>query len=139
MWKFWVISAGLFLILESITTGFLVFWFSIGSIFAMIISFFTDNIIVQTSSFLISSMILIFATRKFCNFFLKNNKPNNVNSMQGKIGKVTVDIVPIDGAGQVKVGGEIWSAISENSNTITKDTEVIVKKIDGVKLVVSPK
>lgn len=139
MWKFWVISAGLFLILESITTGFLVFWFSIGSIFAMIISFFTDNIIVQTSSFLISSMILIFTTRKFCNFFLKNNKPNNVNSMQGKIGKVTVDIVPIDGAGQVKVGGETWSAISENSNTITKDTEVIVKKIDGVKLVVSPK
>ena len=139
MWKLWVISAGLFLILESITTGFLVFWFSIGSIFAMIISFFTDNIIVQTSSFLISSMVLIFATRKFCNFFLKNNKPNKVNSMQGKIGKVTVDIVPIDGAGQVKVGGETWSAISENSNTITKDTEVIVKKIDGVKLVVSPK
>ena len=38
MWKLWVISAGLFLILESITTGFLVFWFAIGSIFAMIVS-----------------------------------------------------------------------------------------------------
>ena len=139
MWKLWVISAGLFLILESITTGFLVFWFAIGSVFAMIVSFFTDNIIIQTSTFLISSMILIFATRKFCNIFLKNNKPNNVNTMQGKIGKVTVDIVPIDGTGQVKIGGEIWSAISEDSNTITKDTEVIVKKIDGVKVVVMPK
>jgi len=130
MWKLWVISAGLFLILESITTGFLVFWFSIGSVFAMITSFFTDNIIIQTSTFLISSMILIFATRKFCNIFLKNDKPNNVNTLVGKIGKVTVDIIPIDGTGQIKLGGEVWSAISEDSSTISKDTEVIVKKIE---------
>jgi membrane protein implicated in regulation of membrane protease activity len=139
MWKLWVISAGLFLILESITTGFLVFWFAIGSVFAMIVSFFTDNIVIQTSIFIISSAILIFSTRKFCNIFLKNNKPNNVNTMEGKIGKVTVDIVPIDGTGQVKIGGEIWSAISEDSNQIPKDTEVIVKKVNGVKVVVMPK
>jgi membrane protein implicated in regulation of membrane protease activity len=139
MWKFWVISAGLFLILESITTGFLVFWFAIGSVFAMIISFFTDNIIIQSSTFLISSAILIFTTRKFCNIFLKNDKPNNVNSVIGKIGKVTVNIVPIDGTGQVKIGGEVWSAISENSSNIPKDTEVIVKEINGVKVVVMPK
>ncbi len=139
MWKLWVISAGLFLILESITTGFLVFWFAIGSVFAMIVSFFTDNLIVQTSIFIISSIILIFATRKFCNIFLKNNKPNGVNSIIGKTGKVTIDIIPIDGKGQVKIGGETWSAISENSNEIKKDTEIIVKKIDGVKVVVEPK
>ncbi|MCI8309173.1 MAG: NfeD family protein [Clostridia bacterium] len=139
MWKLWVISAGLFLILESITTGFLVFWFAIGSIVSMIISFFTDNIIVQTSAFLISSIILIFATRKFCNFFLKNAKPKYVNTMVGKTGKVTVDIVPIDGTGQVKIGGETWSAISKDSSQISKDTEIVVKEVDGVKVVVMPK
>ena len=138
MWKLWVISAGLFLILESITTGFLVFWFAIGSVLAMIVSFFTENIIIQTSTFLISSAILIFATRKFCNAFLKNDKPNNVNSMIGKTGKVTVDIVPIDGKGQVKIGGETWSAISEDSQTISKDTKIIVKDVRGVKVVVMP-
>lgn len=139
MWKLWVISAGLFLILESITTGFLVFWFAIGSVFAMIVSFFTDNLIIQGTTFIISSCILIFATRKVCNAFLKNNKPNNVNSMVGKIGKVTVDIIPIDGKGQVKIGGETWSAISEDSSNIPKDTEVVVKQINGVKVVVMPK
>ena len=138
MWKLWVISAGLFLILESITTGFLVFWFAIGSVLAMIVSFFTENLIIQTSTFLISSAILIFATRKFCNAFLKNDKPNNVNSMIGKTGKVTVDIVPIDGKGQVKIGGETWSAISEDSQTISKDTKIIVKDVRGVKVVVMP-
>ena len=139
MWKLWIISAGVFLILESITTGFLVFWFAIGSLFAMVVSFFTENIILQSTTFVITSTILIFATRKFCDRFLKNNKPNVVNSMSGKVGKVTVDIVPIDGKGQVKIGGEVWSAISEDSSTISKDTEVIVKKIDGVKAVVMPK
>ena len=40
--------------------------------------------------------------------------------------------------GQVKVGEELWSAISEDSNEIKKGTEIEVVKIDGVKLVVKP-
>lgn len=140
MWKLWVIAAGLFLILESITTGFLVFWFSIGSVFAMIVSFFTDNIIIQASTFIITSTILIFATRKLANCFLKNNKPNNVNSSVGKLAKVTVDIIPMENQGQIKIGGETWSAISEDEEAkIEKGTEVIVTKITGVKAVVRPK
>ncbi len=139
MWKFWVILSGLFLILESITTGFLVFWFSIGSVFAMIVSFFTDNIIIQTTTFLIASTILIFTTRKFVNVFLKHDKPNNVNSFVGKTGKVTVDINPLENEGQVKIGSEIWSAISEDDEKIEKGTEIIVTKISGVKAVVRPK
>ena len=139
MWKLWVILSGLFLILESITTGFLVFWFSVGSVFAMIVSFFTDSIVIQTTTFIISSTILIFATRKFVNMFLKQDKPNNINSFVGKIGKVTEDIIPLDNKGQVKVGGESWSAISETNENIPKDTEVIVTKITGVKAVVKPK
>lgn len=139
MWKLWVILSGLFLILESITTGFLVFWFSVGSVFAMIVSFFTDSIVIQSTTFIISSTILIFATRKFVNMFLKQDKPNNINSFVGKIGKVTEDIIPLDNKGQIKVGGESWSAISETNETIPRDTEVIVTKITGVKAVVKPK
>ena len=139
MWKIWVIAAGLFLILESITTGFLVFWFAVGCVLAMIISFFTENLIIQGTTFIISSTILIFATRKMANFFLKNDKPNGVNSLVGKTGKVTVDIVPIDGQGQIKTGGETWSAISEDESNIEKGTEVVITNITGVKAVVKPK
>ncbi len=139
MWKFWVIISGLFLILESITTGFLVFWFSVGSVFAMIVSFFTDSIIIQATTFIISSTILIFATRKFVNLFLKQDKPNNVNSDVGKIGKVIADIIPLENKGQIKVGGEVWSATSENNEIIKQDTEIVITKISGVKAVVKPK
>lgn len=139
MWKFWVILSGLFLILESITAGFLVFWFSIGSVFAMIVSFFTDSIVVQVTTFIISSTILIFATRKFVNIIFKHDKPAVVNSFINKTGKVTVDINPLDCEGQVKVEGETWSAISEDNQPIKKDTEIIITKISGVKAVVRPK
>ena len=43
MWQIWLIIAGICLIIEIITTGFLVFWFSIGALLAMITSLFTNN------------------------------------------------------------------------------------------------
>ena len=138
MWKIWIILAGVFLILESITTGFLVFWFAIGSVVALIVSLFIDNIVVQTTVFIISSTILIFATRKFCNKFLGNDEPNNVNTIIGKNGKVTIAIDPIEATGQVKIGGETWSASSENGQKIEVGTNIVVKNVDGVKAIVEP-
>ena len=139
MWQFWIISAGVFLILESITTGFLVFWFSIGSLFALVTSFLTDSIIVQTAVFVISSTILIFATRKFANKFEKQEEEQKItNSIVGKEGKVTITIEPIENKGQVKVGGETWSATSKNDTVIKEGTKVLVQDVDGVKAIVTP-
>ena len=44
MWQFWIILAGIFFIIEMATVGFLVFWFGIGSLIAMIVSLFTSNL-----------------------------------------------------------------------------------------------
>lgn len=94
MWQIWLIIAGVCLIIEIMTVGFLIFWFSIGALVAMIFSFFTDNIIIQTSVFVISSSILIFATKPFVKKFAntKNTIPTNVYSTIGKTGIVTKDI-----------------------------------------------
>ena len=131
MWKIWLIIAGIFLIVESLTTGFLVFWFSVGALIALISSFFLESIVAQTYVFLISSTVLIFATRKFCNKFLKNDAPETINTVVGKVGTVTIDINPIISEGQVKIGGETWSATAEAP--IEKGAEIIVEKIEGVK------
>ena len=40
--------------------------------------------------------------------------------------------------GLVKIEGDTWSAISENEEEIKKGTEVEIKKIEGVKLIVTP-
>ena len=72
MWQIWLIIAGICLIVEIFTVGFLIFWFSIGALIAMLISFFTTNVIIQTTVFIITSTILIFATKPFVKKFSKD-------------------------------------------------------------------
>ena len=88
MWYIWLILAGVFLIIEIMTVGFLIFWLSIGSLFAMITSLFTDNIVIQTTVFVISSTILIFVTKPFVKKFGQVQNPISTNfySIIGKIG-----------------------------------------------------
>lgn len=140
MWQIWLIIAGLCLIAEIITVGFLIFWFAIGALIAMIVSFFTNNIIIQTAVFVISSTILIFATKPLVKKFSIKipNMKTNVNSIINKTGIVIEEIDSIHSKGQVKVDGELWSAIGENDINIPKDTEVKILEVKGVKLIVSP-
>lgn len=140
MWCFWLIVAGVFFVFEIITVGFLVFWLGIGALFAMITSIFTDNLIIQTAIFVVSSAILIPLTKPIADKFInkKDSISTNSYSLIGKHGVVTMDINPIEATGQVKVNGEIWSAKTEDETSIAKGTEVEILKIDGVKLVVNP-
>jgi len=138
MWHIWLIAAGVFLIAEIITTGFLIFWLSIGALFAMIVSFFIKNIIIQTSVFVISSAILILATKPLINKIPVKKVATNYCSLKGKKAIVTQDIDSINGTGQVKIAGELWSAKSENDINIPKGTEVTVLNVEGVKAIVEP-
>lgn len=140
MWQIWLIISGICIIAEIMTLGFLIFWLAIGALFAMVTSFFTDNLIIQTSVFVISSVILIFATKPFVKKMTKGktNVKTNVYSIIGDVGIVTKSIDSINSTGQVKINGELWSAIGENDMNIEKDTEVKVIEVRGVKLVVAP-
>lgn len=140
MWHIWLIISGLFFVLEMITVGFLMFWLAIGALFAMIVSFFTTNIIIQTAVFVISSAILIFFTKPLVDKFIskKDSVATNAFSVIGKIATVTQDINSDSGSGQVKVSGEIWSAYSEDSTVIKAGTKVEITSIQGVKVCVKP-
>lgn len=140
MWHVWLVIAGAFAILEIATTGFLVFWFAVGALVAMIVSFFVKSIFIQSLIFVIVSTLLLFATKPFVNKIMPKDSfvKTNSYSIEGKIGKVTIDIEPIEGKGQVKVAGEAWSAKSLDDTYIPKDTEVVIEKIEGVKAIVKP-
>lgn len=137
MWQIWLLLAGLFFIGEMITVGFLIFWLGIGALLAMIVSFFTTNIIIQTAVFVISSIILILATKPFVKRFVDVKKINtNVFSIIGKKALVIKEIDPINAKGQIKVNSEIWSAESENGEKIEEGSEVEIIRINGVKAIV---
>ena len=138
MWQVWLIIAGVFFVAEIVTVGFLVFWFGVGALIAMIVSFFTSNVIVQTAIFIISSSILLFVTKPFVKKFVdvKSTKTNAFSI----IGKKALVIKEINShsIGQIKINGEVWSAENENDETISEGSEVEIVKINGVKAIVKP-
>lgn len=137
MWQVWLVISGICFILEIITIGFLVFWFAIGALITALVSLFTDNIIVQTSVFVLSSTALLFLTKPFVKKFSKEDKvQTNAYSVIGKKGIVTKEISEKTGIGLVSVGSEVWTA--KASSSIPKGSEVIIKEIDGVKVIVEP-
>ena len=139
MWYIWLILAGIFVIAEIATVGFLIFWLSLGSLCAMITSFFTDNIIIQTAVFVVTSALFIFFTRPLAKKLDKTDNPlvTNAFSIIGKRAIVIKEINPNQGVGQIKIDGQVWTAKSTNEEFISEGTEVLILSIDGVKAVVS--
>ena len=119
MWKFWLIVAGICFVIESFTIGFLVFWFGIGALAALVASLFISNIWIQSLIFIIVSSLLLIFTKPLVKKFVKE-------------GIVVESIDTINGVGKVKVNGELWSATSLEN--IEKGTKVKVLKVNGVKL-----
>ena len=140
MWQIWLILAGIFVIFEMIIpTDFLIFWVGIAAALTSICSAFIDNITIQILIFCIASILLIFCTKPFIRKFMKNseNIHTNAYSIIGKKGLVISDIDPISGKGQIKVDNEVWSAKTNGTAIIPKDTLITVTAIEGVKAVVS--
>ena len=138
MWVFWLIAAGIFFIIEMATIGFLVFWLGIGALLAMVTSFITDSILIQSIVFLVTSTLLLIFTRPLVNKFIKVPKEikTNAYSIIGKKGIVISKINNIEGDGRIKIDGEVWSAKAMHDEEIPKDTEVEIVEINGVKAVV---
>ena len=134
MWPIWLIISGIFFVAEIITTGFLVFWFGIGALAAMLVSFFCDLIFVQAIVFIIVSAILMIFTRPLVNkiISIKSTTPTNIYNIKNKEGYVIEDLNSINDSGKVKINGELWSAISDEP--ISKGTKVKVLDVEGVKL-----
>ena len=134
---FWIIAAVVFGIIEGATVALITIWFALGAIAAAVAAQLGGSNIVQVGTFVIVSALLLCATRPI----LKKvavKKPQRTNADRF-IGEEGVVIEPIDGinaTGQVKVKGQIWSAVSENNKPIDKGERVEVLKISGVKLVV---
>jgi len=135
MWSIWLILTGVFFILEMLTSGFFVFWLGIGSLLALLVSFITDSILIQCIVFVISSILLILSTKPLVNKFLNDNTTvvTNAYNIIGKTALVIDDINPIEGTGQIKVDGEIWSAKSSDGTYISKNSNVEICSIEGVK------
>lgn len=122
--------------IEAATVSLTTIWLAAGSLVALILAMFNLPLWQQITAFFITSIILIIFTRPIAVKYLKvGTQKTNTDAIIGMTGLVIMDISEHK-AGQVKVRGQIWTAISESGYSIPTDTEVDIVAIEGVKLIV---
>ena len=121
-------------LIEILTVNLTTIWFVASGLCSLVLSIFIDNYIIQFGVFVIGGVLLLIFTKslllKKLNIHTVKTNLDRVIGMQG----VVIKEITKNNTGQVKVDGKIWTAIS-NKN-ISKDSDVIIKRIDGVKLIV---
>jgi membrane protein implicated in regulation of membrane protease activity len=122
--------------IEAATVNLTTIWLAGGSLVAFILALFNLPLWLQITAFFVVSIVMIIFTRPIAVKYLKvGTQRTNVDALIGTTGLVTMDISEHK-AGQVKVKGQIWTAVSESGESILADTEVDILAIDGVKLIV---
>lgn len=136
---FWLIVAVVFAVIEGLTMGLTTIWFTGGAIVALVVSLLGAGVPVQVVAFLVVSILLLILTRKiFIKKLHTGQEKTNVDALVGMGAVVTTEIKPFE-PGIVKLNGQDWTAIAEDSNTeIAKGVKVKVVRIEGVKTVVTP-
>ena len=133
-WIIWLIIILALAVLEIATVGLVSIWFIASGIVALILSFFIDSFYIQFAVFVVLGIILLITTRPILNKLIVPKKSKtNLDRVIGMNGIVTESISK-NNVGEVKVDGKRWSAISNKK--IDVGEEVIIKDIDGVKLIV---
>lgn len=133
----WLFLIIVLTVIECTTVNLTTIWFVISGIVALIISFLTDNFLIQFGAFVILGVILLITTRPILKKVIKTKKEStNYDRVIGMEGVVTSTITKHN-FGEVKVDGKKWTAYADE--TIKEGSIVNILEINGVKLKVERK
>ena len=142
-WFWLALTIGL-VVVELATTDLITIWFACGAGIAALLSALINSlpIYAQLIIFISVSVALLVATRplaKRLNQRRSEEQKTNLDLLIGKEAIVTEAIDNMNGKGAIKINGAVWSARSENGNTIEENSIVIFKQIKGNKAIVELK
>ena len=128
LWQMWAAAAVVCLILELTAGDFFIICFSIGAFFAAIAAAVGAGIYVQLLTFAVFTLISLFWVRPFAQRYLhkgEDNRVSNADALLGRQGRV-VEPVKADGYGRVQIDGDIWKAVTNETQDIPEGTNVRV-------------
>lgn len=134
----WLIVFIVLIIIEAITLNLTTIWFGIGAAFAYLCSLFGFGFPVQFTVFVVVSLLLLFFTKPLAQKYVNGHFiKTNAEGLIGQAAKTTSIINNSEGYGTAVLNGQEWTAMSADDSVIIEaNTQVIVKEIRGVKLVV---
>lgn len=133
----WALIFIITVVIEFQTADLTTIWFCIASLIALILAIFDVHYIIQISAFAGSAVVLLLATRPLTKKMMDREIIHtNADRVIDMVGVVTATIES-DGIGEVKVGNEIWRAITIDGADIAVGEKVSINSISGNKVVVS--
>ncbi len=139
-WHIWVIAGLMLWIIEIFTPGFFVMGvFGTACLVVALVAGAGVSFKLQLLVFGVAVGIMALAIRPFVmkNFYRRNaNTKTNVDALVGKSGFVTEDIDHMTGTGRVKIGGEVWRAVTPDDARLTIGQKVTVRELEGCKVIV---
>ena len=135
---YWLGAAAIFVVIEIITMGLTTIWFAGGALVGAVMAAFSLPLWSQIIAFVIVSVILLILTRPWALKYLNSRTVRtNADSLIGQTALVKETINNMESKGLVQLNGQDWTARSfEAGEIIPEGSEVVVKEIRGVKLIV---
>lgn len=135
---YWLIASAVFLLIEILTLGLTSIWFAGGAVVAAIAALFGVPFLVQMLLFIVVTCLLLALTRPVAKRYLNNRvQKTNTDALIGQTALVKETINNMESKGYVQLNGQDWTARSaEAGEIIPAGCEVVVKEIQGVKLIV---
>jgi len=135
----WLVLMVIFLIAEGASVMVISLWFAIGALTAMVASLCGAPVWLQALLFFVVSVSLLLSLRPLTKkYFTPRISRTNVDAVIGKEGLVLEVVDNVNTAGRVKVDGMEWAARSENGQVLQAGERIVVNRVEGVKLFVSP-
>ncbi len=135
---FWLVVIVVAAVVEGATAQLVSIWFVAGGVGALIADLCGADLWLQAVVFVVVSAVTLLATRPLVKKLLNFKRVDtNAGRYIGKTGIVIIEINNMLGVGQVNVLGSIWTARSEDSSVIEVGEHVLIKSIEGVKVIVT--
>ena len=124
-------------IIEIYTVDLVAIWFALGAMVAIIPAILMTPFWVQLLVCLVVGLVSLYFTRPIAKNILKVKvTKTNADSIIGMVGIVVEEIDNTEERGRVHVNGLDWSARSDDGAPMSKGDRVLIKAIQGVKVIV---
>ena len=133
----WAVALVVFLVIEGVTAQLVTIWFAAGALVSLVSAALKAPEWLQIVLFVVVSAVTLIVTRPLVKK-LTGRKAENLNAERiiGQTAVVTETINNIEGTGSVKIDGVVWTARSSGDEVIEAGTQVVIEKIEGVKVIV---
>ena len=135
----WLVAMIALCVIEASTVGLVCIWFAGGALAALIAAGVGAPVWLQIAIFLVVSGVLLALLRPLVKkIILPKKTATNADRHVGQVALVTEEINNLLENGAVKLDGVVWTARSLDNQVIPVGTPIVVHRIQGVKVIVTP-